>query len=532
MFVGVKRLLGFSRDATTVWRSSLFAVRLVALVMASVAFSGVLYMTEPAGPGLQASSASYLGAADALVQGRGLRAPTARWFSPDSESTLTRYPPGYSVALALPVAMGLPPVQAARLVEALAAFVAMAVLLAIVGDAAGAGAAVLMGLALLVTPALVDVHLSVLSEPLFLACLALTLATMVAMPDLPIAAGVCAAAALMVRFTGIGAVMAVVVWTLLRRAAWHTRLVRATLGVAPALALAVGAMTVTRGLASAVARRLGVHGGLGNALAGAGRTVTLWLAPTAHPVDWMWWIALPAAVGVIAMLVVGTRRVHRLWRLLPEGLSLQSSTTVPQLLAARVLGAVAVLGGSYAAVLLAARLFVDGSVMYDYRLLSPLIMLTSVAFAVAAATWWRSATRGPRVALAVVLLVWGVAAGRVSWRHVHDGLEFGTDLGHEVWRRSAMLDWARADGARYSLYSNWPSLAYFYLDRPARGLPESSDAATLRAFADTLAARGGVILAFTAANPRYAPSDSLLHVLGLRVLAAYPDGRVLAPALR
>jgi Dolichyl-phosphate-mannose-protein mannosyltransferase len=529
MLTGVKSLFGVRRDATTIWRSSVFAVRLAALAMASVAFAAVLYGTGPAGPGLQESSGYYLGAADALVNGEGLRVPTAVWMSPDSTSTLTRYPPGYPAALALPIAMGFPPEQAARLVEALSAFVAMAVLLAVVGDAVGAGAAALLGVALLLTPALVDVHLAVLSEPLFLACVALTLATMVAMPDQPLAAGVCAAASLLVRYPGIGIVLGVVLWALIGGVPRRRRWVAVLLAALPTLVLGIGGLAWAPGLRTAIGRRLGVFPGLGSALVGAARTVTLWLAPTAHRVDWGWMVALPAALGVVGMLVVGGRRVYRLWRLLPADLPVQSSTTVPQLVAARTLGGAVLLGVTYAASLVGGRMFADGYVTFDYRLLSPIIVLVSVAFAIAAANWWRSARRAARAVLGALLLAWGVAAGTASRQHVRNALEVGLDLGQDGWRRSGMLEWARNDGASHALYSNLPMLGYLYLARPVRGLPQTSDPATLRAFADTLAARGGVVLMADVPSPRFMDADALIRTGGLRVVATYENGRVLAP---
>ncbi len=530
MFVGVKLLLGLSRDATTIWRSSLFAVRLAALVLASVALSGVLYGTEPPGPGLQESSASYLGAAESAARGDGFRTPVAPWFSADSSSTLFRYPPGFSSALALPILVGLPAVQAARLVEAGSAFVAMATLIVIVGDAAGAGVAVLLGLALLVAPPLVSVHLSVLSEPLFLACLALTLAAMVAMPEQPLAAGVCAGAALLVRYAGISAVVAVLLWTLVRRGPWRVRAKHATLAVLPTVLLGAAWVATRPGFGEAVVRRAGVYPGLADAIASGGTTLTLWLAPTGQTVSWGWWLALPAAVGIAAVLASGSIRVYRLWRLLPDGALLQSSTTVPQLIAARVLGGSAFLAGSYVAVLVGARLFANGQIAFDFRLLSPLVMLLSVAFAVAGSSWWRWAARPARVTLAVALVVWGSAAAAASWRYAHDALEYGASLADETWRGSPMLEWARNEGVRYTLYSNWPALSYFYLGRPAHGLPELDDPATLHAFADTLAARGGVVLVFPEPNARYRTAESLIRAGGLRVIATFPNGRVLGPA--
>ncbi|OYV74334.1 MAG: hypothetical protein B7Z72_00410 [Gemmatimonadetes bacterium 21-71-4] len=82
------------------------------------------------------------------------------------------------------------------------------------------------------------------------------------------------------------------------------------------------------------------------------------------------------------------------------------------------------------------------------------------------------------------------------------------------------------------MYSNWPALSYLYLGRPARGLPQSADPQTLRAFDDTLVAHGGVVLAFLAPNPDYVSPDRLASALGLRIVATFPDGRVLGPAPR
>ncbi len=532
MFRAVKLLLGLSRDATTIWRSSLFAVRLVALVMASVAFSGVLFITEPAGPGLEPASASYLGAAESLASGHGFRVPTAPWNSADSTSSLTHYPSGFSMAIAGPTALGLPAAQAARLVEALSAFIAMAALLAIVGDAAGAGAATLLGLALLVMPATVDLHLSVVSGPLFLACMAFTLATMVAAPDQPLAAGLSAAAALLVRFSGVAAVVAAVLWALTRRGAPRDRARRAVVAAAPALLLLLAWLVATHGAGARAARRLGVYGDWERSISGGARTLTMWLAPTAHAVPGAGWVALLVAAGVAAMLVVGTRRAYRLWRLLPADIPLHSSTNVPQLIAARVLGASALLGGCYALAVLAARLFADGGLTFDGRLLAPLIVLVAVAFSVAAATWWRSVRRAARAGLLVALAAWGGGSLAASWRHAHDALEHGADLANDAWRESLILDWARTDGGSHPLYSNWPAVSYLYLGRPARGLPPSADPQTLRAFGDTLSAHGGVVLAFLAPNPAYVSPDSLASALGLRVVATFPDGRVLGPAPR
>ncbi len=517
-------------EATRVWRSSLFSVRMLSLVMASIAFSGVLWVTAPPGPGVQRSSSAYLGAAESLVQGHGYRVPTAPWDAPDSTMPLTHYSPGFSTAIALPMAMGFPPRQSARLVEALAAFVTMAVLLALVGDAVGMGPALGLGLALLAMPVMVDLHLMVLSEPLFLALIALTLATMVAAPETPIAAGVCATGALAVHYAGLGVVAGAAVWAFMGGGPLRTRLRRAGLALLPAFLLGVLWLWMARASGGAAIRHLGFYGGLAGALADGGATVAQWLVPTARAAGWVWWLALPAAVVVGAVLTVGARRASRLWRLLPQDLPMQSSTNVPQLVAARVLGAGAVLGAAYAAVLVGARLFADGSFTFDTRLMSPLIMIVSLTFAVAAATWWRSAGRLPRAVLALLLLAWGAASLMATRSRVHESLTYGLDFAGDAWRGSPVLEWVRADGGRRPMYSNWPSLPFLYLDRPARGVPVSGDAATLRAFGDSVVAHDGVVLVFGVDNPAYVSGDSLVAGSGLRVLASYAGGRVLGRA--
>jgi hypothetical protein len=189
------------------------------------------------------------------------------------------------------------------------------------------------------------------------------------------------------------------------------------------------------------------------------------------------------------------------------------------------------LGLTYAAALLAARAFTERSISMGDRMLAPAVLVLSAGVVVAIATWWRSAPRMARMGVMAGFVVWAGASLRVSHAHAHEALTYGFDLANDAWRRSSLLEWVHNDGNRRAVYSNWPAVGYLYLGRPTRGLPAAGDAAALRAFGDTLAARGGgVILAFRAANPAYVPNDSMIAALGLRVLATYPDGRVLGPA--
>jgi hypothetical protein len=106
----------------------------------------------------------------------------------------------------------------------------------------------------------------------------------------------------------------------------------------------------------------------------------------------------------------------------------------------------------------------------------------------------------------------------------------GSDFAGEEWRRSGLLDWARADGASHPLYSNWPAVVYFYLRRPARDVPLLTESAQMAAFVDTLRVRDGRVLEFREPGLEYVTIDSLERVRGLRAVAEWPDGVVLAPA--
>ena len=186
----------------------------VGLLFGAAAFLLALFVTEPPGPGLDPDAMSYLGAAVSLVRASRYEVPASDWSSADTVAPLTHFPPGLSTAIAAPIALGASPEQGGRLVVALAALLSVATLVGTIVAAAGVAAGIVAGLVLLVTPALVEVHLSVLSEPLFLACLAAALALM-ALParPRPLALGAGAAAAAMVRYAGISVPPAAPLWT-------------------------------------------------------------------------------------------------------------------------------------------------------------------------------------------------------------------------------------------------------------------------------------------------------------------------------
>lgn len=494
-------------------------VRLAPAVLLGIAaFALVLAVTDPPGPGLDPDALSYMGAAKSLVEHGTYRIPTATWASADSTSPLAHFPPGYSTALAIPVAFGMAPPQAARLVDALAAFVTVATLVLVVGAATTTLAGALLGVALLATPAMATVHLSVLSEPLFLALLALTIAAMVYAPDHPLRAGLAAALGMMVRYAGASLVGAVVLWQFARRAPLRVRVRRALLAALPALVLE-GAWVVRTRLAAGGAhaiRQFAIYGDLGPTLREGGDTLRDWLVPETDP-EWTLphhgVIALVVAAVITVLLVLGARaaraRHGRAWRLLQ---------------------ACALLTVCYTGMIAVSRLLADPAIPLDERILAPFLLLVTTIIAVAIACWWRTtSSRVVRAAVGVALCAWGVASASVALDYGQFALDYGSDFAGEEWRHSALLDWARTEGARHPLYTNWPAAVYFHLHRPSYALPTLDEADALSAFADTLRMRDGRALVFAAPNADDVVTRPLLEQRGLRVVARLRDGVVLAP---
>jgi len=516
-------------------------VRLVpATLLGIVAFTLVLVVTDPPGPGLDPDAMSYMGAAEALVTHGAYRIPAAEWTSADSSSPLAHFPPGYSTALALPVALGMAPPQAARLVDALAAAVTVTTLVLVVGSATTVLAGAAFGIALLATPAMTTVHLSVLSEPLFLALLALTLAAMVYAPDRPLRAGMAATLGAMVRYAGASLVGAVALWSFARRAPLRERVRRAGVAVLPAVLLE-GAWVVRTRLASGgehAIREFALYGGLGPTLREGGDTLRHWLVPETDP-EWSLphrgAIALVAAAVLITLIVLGARAARRSARaamstgmLTSPGSDIGSDAPAR---AWRLLRACALLIACYAAMIAVSRLLADPAIPLDERILAPFLLLATTAAAVAIACWWRATTlHAARTAVAVALIGWGLSSASVSLDYGRLALGYGSDFASEQWRHSPLLDWARTEGATHPLYTNWPAAVYFHLHRPSYSLPTPDEVEELEDFADTLRRRDGRVLLFDAPNADDIVARSLVEQPGLRVVARLDDGVVLAPA--
>ncbi len=481
----------------------------------------VFCATRSPGPGLDPDAMAYTGAATSLVEHHTLRVPTGEWSRADSTSALSFWPPGYSAAIAVPMLGGASATQGGRIINVVAAALTALTLILLVSGAVGFPAGIITALVVFATPAVFDVHLSVLSEPLFITCLLFTLAAMVYARDRLVLLGVVATLAVMVRYIGACAPAAVVLWTLSDgRYAMKRRMWRALAVAFLPLVAIVGWFTRT---AMAPDRHgtptLAVYGHWGDTFGQAGTTMAQWLSPQVPEGATQASVALVLGLALV-FLVVATMRDTASSRFRQR----------PAERVSAVLKAAWLLVVMYLVALCGARLFVGGTIPFDWRILSPVIVLLEIIVVTSVAHWWRAYHRPVHVAIVVAALVWVGASAWVTASHANDAVSEGSDFAASAWRESPVLQWVRHNGAGHTLYSNWPPAVYFHAHRIARELPDSDEVREeLPEFGKVLRASNGVIVGFRERSPDVVAPDSIARLLGLRPIATLPDGTIWAP---
>ena len=445
-------LSGASSDPD--WRVPL-ARWLAPLLLGIVAFSLVLEITESPNPGIDPDALAYVGSAESFARHGEFRVPTAHWPSRDSTSALLHFPPGFSTAIALPVQLGMQPVQGARLVEASAAFVTVTTLVLLVADVTAPLAGILLGVALFAMSAMHEVHLSVLSEPIFLAFLALTLAAMVRSNERPWLAGLWASLAAMTRYAGLSAIGAVALWSVARRGTLAERVRRCAWALLPAAVLQGLWYVRTKLVAPAEPiRDLALYGNLGASIKQGAATLASWLVPDADgaldPADAMphrGAIAAVAGALLVVIVVAGALRARRQQR---DDANVGNSSAGDAL---HLIAAAGLLLVCYVGLLVLSRLIADPGIPFDERILAPVIVLCTTIAATGLALWWRS-TRAelPKIAVCGALLAWWLGAASVTWIDASYVMAWGSDFAADQWHRSELLEWGRAHGGGHPLY--------------------------------------------------------------------------------
>jgi hypothetical protein len=445
-------------------------VKQVLAACALFALATALFLSRAPGPVVSPDAASYLFAAERMAHGQAPRVPFADWNEPDSTSPLRHFPPGFPALAAVPIALGVPSAQAARWVEALSfATAAIGVGLA-AGSAGGPAAAALAVGMVVITPAIAQTNAMVLSEPAFLALLALLLACMVRTPERALRLGVIAAAAVLVRYAGVSLVPAAALFAASQPGSVGVRLRRAGLAAAPAL-VALGAWRHVVG----AFRKYGYQAGVSGQVEDAWQTTAQWLVPG---LDASWLRSAAAGCVLLAILLVFAVGADRA----------ANGADVTPLRALR--RASLLLVACYVAVVVGSRLYADPDIPFDWRLLAPLALVVETYLGAALVLAWRSAPRFATALGATLVSAWLVGSG---WTLARGALA-AHDADHT--RLPRLADWLRNEGGAYALYTNDPTAIWHLAHCTSRILPRSADPATLRRFGEELARRPSAVLAF------------------------------------
>jgi hypothetical protein len=504
---------------------------LVPVLLGVVAFALVLEITDPPGPGLDSDAVSYLGSAESLARRGELVVPGNDWYA-DSTGPLTRFPPGYPAAIALPIRAGMEPSQGARLVNAVAAFITVVTLVTLVCGATAPIVGLMFGAALVALPAMFEIHVSVLSEPLFLAIMALTLTAMVRRPERPGLTGAIAALAPLVRYVGVSVLVAAALWAVWPAADARARLRRLAWALGPGVvAQSLWALRTSLIGSTAPIRQFALYDGLSESLRQGRSTIAAWLVPEHRWTSPMPHRALVAALvaGLVTLVVaLGVRALMDARR---SSVSPADGNPARVEVAWRAIVVSATMVLSYLAILVASRLVADPEIPFDQRLLSPVMVFVTMATTIAAFHWWIGASSLLlKTALMGAGFAWWCAVGRVTVGEMRRVRLHGSNYERERWRRSDVIEWGRTAGSGHPLFSNRPPAVYFHLHRAVRDVPTIEDAARMQEFANRVRAEDGRVLMFRAPTRAYVTIDSLRRATTLRPVLEGASGVVFAPS--
>lgn len=474
---------------------------------------------------LNGDSIAYVGAARSLVQDGRLVAPFAPYDAERAERPLAHYPPGYPIALALPIALGASADVAIDVVRAASAFVAVGLLVLLVAQLGGSGAAVLAGALALVTPSVVWVYHSALSESLFVALTVALIWLMTLHRGRSLTIGMTAAALVMVRYVGVAFAGVAVAWGFFRPGTLTDRLRRALVMGLPTLVTLVGWKLWTAEEGGTV-RRFGVQAPVGETLRGLAGGVSRWLAPGAPDAALTAFAKLAALVLFVLLVTSAIGLLLRDWRLRRDERAEAGLVFV---------GLVAASATAYWTLYALARVFADHALDFAVRYWAPLEILFAGVLALAVGVCWRERPGVVRWLGAGAVAAWGVAAATATVLLISDARAENARLRSGV-GSSTLVAWVRAQPPDQAFFTNWSAALFVFTGRASRELPTLADSAVLRALAARLRDSRGVVVTFANRNSRhmlrpfelelYVPPDSLAARLGLETLVRDASGAI------
>jgi hypothetical protein len=460
-------------------------VRVVALILGMLAAGWVGWLTRAPGPGLSPDGMSYLGAARSIAAGHLPYVPFADWSDDDSTSRLRDYPPGFSTLIAVASFPNRPAESGGRWVEIVAAFVVVGGIALILGRAQGAMTGIAGALAFVAAPVFIADYSIVLSEPPFLAILVALLGVLaLESPPVWLVAALCSAG-VMVRYVGLFLAGAAALSMFLRDGPMPSRLKRA-MGVSlPPLGVFLAWNHWAGG-----AREYGLKPGFLKTLAQGSVTVQTWLAPWVdEPLPRLLFALI--VLGLVGAAIVGVRRA------------------APVSPSQRIRRAALILAAGFVGMMLFSRLVADDAIIFDDRLLSPLLLFAVVVTASACGDLWAMWSGRMRALVASLFVAWLLGSMRLDQPLVNDLLVDGWGYASADWQSSEVAQWLRTDGRRYALYSDNASATYSLDHRPSRVIPDSTTPAIMAGFGDALRAHPSALIGYASPYSPDAPRAGL-----------------------
>lgn len=486
---------------------------IVASVLAVIATVGILVAPESKSWADSGDVMFYLGAAESLAHGAGVKAPIGPWEGSvaDSLTVTSHYPPGFSIALGGVIWLGASPDHAARIIRAVSLGLTVALATLLVAAVTGTGAGALAGIGVMISPFVVFTHTIVFSEPVFTVFVVATIALMVWRPDRPLAYGVSAALGLGVRLIGVALSGAAALWALAQPGTIRSRVARATLVFAPSVVVQGVWLAYVNAHHGGDARHFGWYGPAGPLMRKLVGINLWWFWPTEGPVVVMKVIMV---ILFVALIICGWRRAGIEQR--------------------RLLVIVATIGVLYNLVYIVDRLVMDWPNNFELRNFSVVDVLLVVAAATGVGALWPK----HRSIIAAGILAWTGAALYGSATFLRDAARESRTY-EALAQASPLLQWVRGDREHHEIYTNWNARVWRTTDRRTRNLPLVFNADTIAAFGAALKRTQGVLIGWPSRLPvfslkpeemkRYATPDTIAALLHLSVLVHSSEGTVWGP---
>jgi hypothetical protein len=194
-----------------------------------------------------------------------------------------------------------------------------------------------------------------------------------------------------------------------------------------------------------------------------------------------------------------------------------------------LLHAALVYGGCYTLVVVASRLFADPRILFDARMLMPVLVLATVLFVASAGELAREGGVRGWVIFGLATVVWLGAAVREDRAMVAAVNERGMYFTFVPWAVEPAVIWLEEASAAFEVvYSNEPALVHFLAGRHAKDLPVAGE--DLASFERAFRAAPGAVVVFDPLQPSHLPADVFVRALGLHTVVRGSMGVVLAPA--